>query len=182
MKLAIIGTAGRGDDAAKLTKGHFDAMVLCAANLLFRNQCNAIVSGGAAWADHVAIRLCQEGDSRGWEIISLELRLPGTGVDVSTAIRYHSRFSAVIGRNTWKEVQEVYKLGVPFCRVIQRGSFKDRNMSVANAATHFLAMTFGNGPCVKDGGTKDTVRKMLAQGKTGWHLDLNTMILHPCTA
>lgn len=79
----------------------------------------------------------------------------------------------MIGQPTWKEVMDVKDLH-------KHGGFKDRNTLVANAADVFLAMTFGNKREVRDGGTKDTVIKMLERPSTvtGYHLDLNTCKLY----
>lgn len=171
MKLAIIGTAGRGDDREKLTLAHWFAMVGLAKMFADSQPVKGFVSGGAAWADHVAVALHFDLG------LPLDLYLPGVAEDQRTAFKYHSRFSQVVGRDT---KAELFKASLVFGNsYLERGTFKQRNTRVADNATDFLAMTFGDGPKVKDGGTADTVRKMLDQGKTGWHLDLHDFILHP---
>ena len=65
--IAIVGTAGRKDDAQKLYPEMFTAMVerTREAITLLENdplappgaKLSHAVSGGAAWADHIAVRL-----------------------------------------------------------------------------------------------------------------------------
>ena len=168
-KLAIIGTAGRGSDAEKLTGGHFEMMVRAAYTHCLNYGFRSFVSGGAAWSDHVAVALFK------YCGFKIELHLPGESQDIATAAKYHAAFSQVLGRDTLAEVALAYESNGYSLR---KGTFKQRNTRVANEATHFLAMTFGDGAKVKDGGTKDTVDKMLAMGKTGWHLDLHDFSLY----
>lgn len=173
MKLAIIGTAGRGDDAEKLTPAHWEYMVAMAYAHAMGNRFHCLVSGGAAWADHVAVELVRRTEID----FMLDLHLPRSADAQETAAKYHAKFSRAIGReDTAQEVRDIIKR--PLVNLYVQGGFKDRNTRVAKSATHFLAMTFGDGARVKDGGTKDTVDKMLALGKSGWHLDLHTMTLH----
>lgn len=60
-RVAIIGTAGRNGLAGRLSMEKFSKMVLDADQLIRervgpRKTIN-LVSGGAAWSDHVAVRL-----------------------------------------------------------------------------------------------------------------------------
>ena len=125
---------------------------------------NRLVSGGAAWADHCAVTV-------GLELsIPTHLFLPEYERDQEIVLYYHKAFSREMGRDTASERA--------LCTSQCHGGFKDRNTLVANCANTFIAMTFGDGARVKEGGTADTVRKMLARGISGYHLDLNTMRLH----
>src|SRR5690606_1280513 len=84
--IAIIGTAGRGDDAAKLGPALFAAMVRDAAERVAAFPDPRLVSGGAAWADHVAVKLFLEG-----KVAGLTLHLPAefrNGRFVETGDRY----------------------------------------------------------------------------------------------
>ena len=169
--LAIIGPAGRKEDAVKLTVKHWNAMCKAAIELVESNtRITSFVSGGAAWADHVAVRLASHYEGR----YPLNLWLPAVNQDFQTAQYYHEKFSLVLGRDTWSEI-----FNAPSLTYHSLGSFKDRNTKVAEAADHFLAITFGDGPNVKDGGTLDTVNKMRKRGVPGHHFDLNTFTLHP---
>lgn len=124
-----------------------------------------LVSGGAAWADHVAPRV---GLKLG---LPVSIWLPANERDLEVARYYHRMFSQVLGRDTFSEVSEG--------TTIQKfGGFKDRNSKVAGEADVYLACTFGRGKNVKHGGTADTVRKMEARGVKGFHLDLNELKLY----
>lgn len=170
--LAIIGTAGRGADQERLTEAHWHDMCH-KANLL----CNkleleygplALVSGGAAWADHAAVAAhCWRPADR-----PLTIWFPEHEKDIKTARWYHSLFSETIGRDTWDDFDELV------CTRHYHGGFLDRNVKVAESANYFLAMTFGDKERVKDGGTAHTVRKMQERGIPGWHLDLNTFKMY----
>ena len=171
--LAIIGTAGRQDDAKHLTRRHFEAMLFVAGGLLEQiNESNYsithLVSGGAAYADHVAVRLFLDKKAPG-----LRLFIPAewkdgayydSGIDDfktnpgRTANYYHRKFQSVTGINGLSDIQIAKSYGAElYCC---RGGFHGRNAMVAKS-DFLLAMTFGNGPIVKAGGTEDTVRMYL---------------------
>ena len=162
--LAVIGTAGRQDDAAKLTARHWNAMCRAAIEVCASESVTDLVSGGAAWADHVAPRVALHLG------LPVRLWLPANERDYGIAKWYHSKFSNVLGRDTWDEVLQ--------CSCEAFGGFKDRNTKVAQAAHVFLACTFGHGAEVKDGGTADTVAKLERRGIAGYHFDMNTLTLH----
>lgn len=164
--LAIIGTAGRGEDKNKLTLDHWNIMIAIAEEVAAKEKALDLVSGGAAWADHVAVELHLKQPGR----YPLKLWLPEKESDLIVAQRYHAEFSKVIGRNTWSEILRLE-------RQHYKG-FKERNTKVADMGDVFLAMTFGNGAEVKDGGTKDTVDKMIKNGARGYHYNLNTFKLY----
>lgn len=169
--LAIIGTAGRREDSYKLTKQHWLNMCEEATKLVEKIKPDSLVSGGAAWADHLAVHLAKTLH------IPTKIWFPKEKRDLDVAKYYHANFSRVVGYDTRGEMSAVYKdKGLTFDQI---GTFKDRNTMVALEATVFLACTFGHGSRVKDGGTLDTVNKMVARGLNGYHLDLNSMILYP---
>lgn len=155
--LAIIGTAGRGEDANKLTAHHYQQMILAAKKVIELERVTHLVSGGAAWADFSAHE----------SSLPKKIFLPSLPKDVETAKYYHRKFFEKVPDCTdFDDVQNA--------EIIHGGGFLDRNLLVAAEADIFLAMTFGNGNEVKDGGTKHTVDNMLKQGKFGYHLDLGT--------
>jgi len=158
--LAIIGTAGRGEDLSKLDSRKYDLMLGVCRKVIALEGITDMVSGGAAWADHCAVTLHLE------DGIPLKLWLPAYRRDCEIAGYYHDRFSLKLGRGTLHEV-----LNLPFHSY---KGFKDRNGKVAAEADLFVAMTFGDKKVVKDGGTKDTVDKMFKRGITGYHMDLNS--------
>lgn len=158
--LAVIGTAGRGADGTKLTPFHWTAMVAAAYEVALSEKVTDLVSGGAAWADHVAVAMSGS--------FPVKLYIPEWERDLDIAAFYHRRFSGVIKEDTWSQVHAV-------SNIVNHRGFKDRNTLVARDADVSIAMTFGDGPNVKDGGTADTVRKMACPG---YHFDLNNLSLH----
>lgn len=168
--MAVIGTAGRKLDADRLTNYHWTAMQSAAEKVVELESVTHLVSGGAAWADHVAVELHSKLG------LPLSLYLPAHTKDLEIAAYYHRKFSKKVGNDTWSEV-----LRLPY---VKKGGFKDRNTLVATEADVFLAMTFGNKRAVADGGTKDTVMKMLSRPTPaiGYHLDLNTTKLYKITS
>lgn len=165
--LAIIGTAGRGDDYSKLTDHHYWRMVDAARSIICREHITHLVSGGAAWADNVALEF-------GWPT---KIYLPAEQKSLDTAEYYHKRFRAKVSGaadlNTLlnDNLEELLE-------AVKHGTFLDRNLLVAQDADIFLAMTFGDKNEVKDGGTKHTVNAMLKQGKSGYHLNLSDLKLY----
>lgn len=162
--LAIIGTAGRQEDADRLKVRHWNEMCQAAIKVIEENGVTRLVSGGAAWADHVAVRVAKH--------LGLPIRvwLPANERDYGVAQWYHGKFSKKLGRDTWEEVLQ--------CPCEAFGGFKDRNSKVAEEADLFLACTFGCGWVCKDGGTADTVAKLERRGVSGYHFDLNDLKLH----
>jgi hypothetical protein len=172
--LAIIGTAGRKDDKSKLTKRSFTQMCNRALRLTqwFEQkspQVTGLVSGGAAFADHVAVTLFLNGT-----VPKLTLYLPAswrkgqyhdTGEYLENpggvANHYHRQFSEVIGIDTLAQIQSAQDAGA---ELIEINGFSARNTFVSTADA-LLAMTFGNEHEVKPGGTADTVTKYLRRIK-----------------
>lgn len=166
--LAVIGTAGRKSDGDMLHKSHWVSMVKCVCRVIHMEGVTDLVSGGAAWADHVAVEVSR---TKG---IPAKLYLPSDIEDTRIAEYYHLRFGRVILRDTLADIAS-------HTDKEYGGSFKQRNSLVADAADVFVAMTFGGGSRPKDGGTMDTVSKMMRRGVRGYHLDLYTFKLHECT-
>lgn len=156
--LAIIGTAGRKEDKDRLTGDHHDKMVDIASKLMIHLKLDGpnthLVSGGAAFADHVVVTLGLTG------VVppeNITLYLPShLGPDgyfgenewqektAKTAMYYHSIFSEKIGRNSIQEIQLLKDKGATL-EVIS-GGFKVRNTRVAKHVSpigHLLAFTFG---------------------------------------
>lgn len=189
---AIVGTAGRQDDGKRLTKQHFEAMCIVASELIDQVSENNyvithLVSGGAAWADHVAVKLFLDGKAP-----NLRLFLPcewdnGSFKDNGvkdpksnpggTANYYHKRFQNVTHINSLTQIQLAKTLGAELIPVA-RGFFA-RNALVAKS-DFILAMTFGNENEVKDGGTAHTVKCYLERVRKegifdkSFHYDLSS--------
>lgn len=149
-RVSIIGTAGRREDAHRIDRTLYDAMYAEAAAALSRWQAVEAVSGGAAVADHLAVRAFLQGD-----VADLTLYLPaefGNGAFVpnpavrfnpgATSNRYHKAFSEACGIDSLSEIADAIAAGA---RVEVHEGFHRRNSEVAANCTHMLAFTFGAG-------------------------------------
>lgn len=198
MKLAVIGTAGRGPDGARLNAGYWRSMTTVAQVVACTTGATHLVSGGAAVADHLAVALYLDG-----HVSSLTLHLPAEWVGHGfketssrfdcgrTSNHYHTLFSERTGVRSLIEIQAAIEKGA---RVVSGGGgFKARNTDIAMEADEVLAFTFGEGAVLKDGGTKDTMDKWLARrtkaaeegrldevydGPYAYHFDLSSKTLH----
>jgi len=159
-RIAIIGTAGR-DKTKPMTKALWSWMI---TDVLSRVPARShVVSGGAAWADHLAVYLFLSGHAAR---LTLHLPAPLNGRFIgpynsagSAANYYHDRFSKIIGEDTLSQIEKASDM--PNCD----GSFEPaapgyqamftRNAKVAKADA-MLAYTFGEGDQPLDGGTKNT--------------------------
>lgn len=168
MKLAIIGTAGRGTDGERLSKqGWWILMQSVADAVVVTTRATHLVSGGACYADHLAVQLYLEG-----AVASLDLQLPcewtghgyrevSSGNDAGrTSNWYHSLFSKAHGIDSLREIQLAIEKGAT---VTTGGGFKARNTAIAESADCALAFTFGDRATLKPGGTQDTMSKYLAR-------------------
>ncbi|MBK1669081.1 hypothetical protein CKO28_13665 [Rhodovibrio sodomensis] len=193
-RIAIIGTAGRKDDGARLTRHVWEQMLADARQQLADIQViegadpatTTLVSGGAAYADHLAVKLYREGLAA-----DLELHLPAELSDNGfvedpargrmdagrVANYYHGQFKSRTGVDGLAELRAAAASGA---RVEVTHGFKERNTKVANSADVLLAYTFGGGREItsavpgelayadataaglKDGGTADTFGKSRA--------------------
>jgi hypothetical protein len=170
IRVAIIGTAGRRDDDTRLSSHGFLAM--CNVTRAHIKQIRraqpdtliAAVSGGAAWADHIAVELFLTND-----VDALELHLP-CSYDMKsmrfqdigscslqtnpggTANYYHRKFSKTVNRNSRKEIYQAINKGA---KVHIWDGFHARNQHVAQS-DYMLALTFGRDGVPKPGGTRHT--------------------------
>ena len=142
--LAIIGTAGRRDDATRISRSLYDAAFERVRQAIARHKIDAVVSGGAAFADHLAVRAFNEGlGSR------LTLHLPAKFAggrfagnrDADTANYYHRQFSDACGLPSLTEIGRAIDAGAT---VTVSDGFFVRNKKVADDADILLALTFGS--------------------------------------
>lgn len=160
MTIAIIGTAGR-DKTKPMTLELWKWML---RDVYARVPKGAhVVSGGAAWADHLAVILHL------FNHAELTLHLPAPFYDGrfvetgyksagATANYYHRLFGQVIGRDTLDQIRATFQTAhwvteEPASPGI--GGMFARNAKVAQA-DELIAYTFGEGDVPADGGTKDT--------------------------
>lgn len=164
-KIAIIGTAGR-DKNIPMTRALWEWMVKdIASRIGFGDH---LVSGGAAWADHLAVAMFLGGNAR-----YLTLHLPAPFEDGrysipdnsressgSAANWYHWKFSTAIGRDTLLDIEKAAAMdncdGTFEPAAHGYGAMFNRNKKVAASADLMYAYTFGTGATPADGGTKDT--------------------------
>lgn len=189
----ICGTAGRKDDEKRLSRKHFDAMCLVASGLIDQCEKNnykitTLISGGAAYADFVAVKLFLDK-----KVPNLKVYLPSkwecgrfydSGIRDSfknpggTANYYHKKFQTKTGINSLSQMQIAMHEGAEFIPV-EKG-FYARNYLVAKESDFLLAITFGNERELKPGGSAhcmkcylDRVRKEGIFDKS-FHYDLNS--------
>lgn len=159
--IAVIGTAGR-DKTITMCVEHWNFMANTLAGELKPDD--VLVSGGAAWADHVAVwaylnDLCK----------SLILHLPAVyrdnwyegqyGTSGGAANHYHQVFSKTMGFHSLGHIQAAIDKGAIVTNqptAMGYAAMATRNKLVANDCTHMIAFTFGEGDVPADGGTKIT--------------------------
>lgn len=149
--IAIIGSAGRGTDAGHINADIYDYMYREALNAIREHDIDEAVSGGAAFADHVAVSLFLKG-----EVKSLRLYLPAIfngrayipnpripSNPGKTTNEYHEEFRKSCGVEGLSEIKEAISRGA---KVEVYHGFKRRNLEVATNCTHMIAFTFGEKP------------------------------------
>lgn len=168
--VSIIGSAGRGEDQTKVNRHVYTGMISKAEEIIEKRwkldwSCVTLVSGGAAFADHVAVTLSKK---HGCKLI---LHLPAPFKDgkyLEIARRsdpynsgkvsnfWHRKFSKSCGIDSLKEFQSVIDTGAEI--TVSESGFHDRNNMVAKS-DRMIAFTFKEGDTPKAGGTMDTWKK-----------------------
>ena len=182
--IGIVGTAGRKEDGLKLSASSFIRMVEIAREEAIKHPAATLVSGGSAWADHVAIRLCLELKRRA--AIFIPCPFSGSYADDGsrdfrsnpggTLNYYHRLFSSRCGFDSLGEMQEAVSSGLAVAEAVPGGLF-GRNAKVAEKSETLIAFTFGAGAEPKDGGTRDTWDRhsRLHQSRRRIHIDLELL-------
>lgn len=166
MIMGVIGTAGRGGLHKLFSANRMDKMVAVVKDLATKNKVTGLISGGAAFSDHVAV------------IVALELNLPielalptkynlDTGWFLDSGVRdfktnpggtanyYHRLMEEVTGgKYNSKQIGEAYAKGL--ATLYAYNGFFARNSVVAAKANILVAFTFSDDNNPADGGTKDT--------------------------
>ena len=180
--LGIIGTAGR-DKSKPMTLELWQAMCADFKSRLTGNE--HLVSGGAAWADHLAVHAFLEG----WAP-ALTLYLPAPmgarqfqgphSSAASAANYYHEKFSRVIGADSLAQIRQAFDRGAIISEEPAApgyGAMFARNKKVAQRINAVVAYTFGQGDEPADGGTLDTWRQIESSHKV--HVPLGGLTLSP---
>jgi hypothetical protein len=130
-----------------------------------------LVSGGAAWADHLAVELflnCPEF----FKELQLYLPAPLTAKGIYEGERassgsasnwYHEMFRDATGVDGRQRILDAIAQGARAesePKAAGMGAFFVRNAKVARASNACLAYTWGEGAEPADGGTKDTWRQI----------------------
>lgn len=174
--LAVIGTAGR-DKTQPMDEDLWYAMCDDLRERISPND--HLVSGGAAWADHLAVHAFD----KGW-VKQLTLFLPapmgsagfiGPQRSAANAANfYHRKFSAITRIRSYAQLREVVR--APGVTVYEEpirpgyGAMFARNKKIARLADSVLAYTFGQGEAPADGGTLDTWQQINCADKA--HVNL----------
>lgn len=179
MRISIIGSAGRKEDADKLNLKKYLRMYHTLKEFVFsimnEKQLKAsdieLVSGGSAWSDHLAILLFFEMYKEG---IKLRLHLPCLFIDNEfesntygkTLNELHRQFSQKCEINSLLQIRQAIDLGA---QVYNHNGFFRRNDEIAET-DFMIAFTFGqNEP--KPGGTADTWSKFKSPNKIHFCID-----------
>ena len=186
--IGIIGTAGRKTDATKLDGNSFKR-ICDIAETEIRRICAGnptLISGGSAWADHIAVHLSLKLELPLKLYIPCQLTTNGEAYEDNgerdfhgnpggTLNYYHRLFSQKSGIDSIKEIRTAIQKGLATAYVIKDGLFA-RNTEVARNSDALIALTFGDGENLKDGGTKDTWSKFseMKPSAERVHVDLNT--------
>lgn len=179
--IAVIGTAGR-DASQPKSKALWQAM--CADLRERLTPTDHLISGGAAWSDHLAVHAF----TQGW-VSALTLHLPaplgpqgfvGPNKSAASAANYyHQQFSQVIGQDSYAQILSLvnhpgvtltYEPAAP-----GYGAMFARNKKVAAQSNACVAYTFGdadNQPA--DGGTLNTWNQINSIDKV--HVPLHGLI------
>lgn len=179
-RVAVIGTAGRS--SPHMTRSLWDAM---RDDFKLRiNPDDVLVSGGAAWADHLAVDAFLRSRCAGLELylpapmtaFSLWPRFMGPrGSSGAAANFYHKKFSVACGMESLEQIARAAQRGaVVSFEPVKSGyvGMFQRNTKVAGRCQHCIAYTFGDRDQPDDGGTLDTWKQVSG---TREHVDLNTL-------
>jgi hypothetical protein len=181
MHIGIIGSAGRGDTGAKWNRDVYYAALRKIRELLPPGEYVHLHSGGAAWADHLAVSTFL---AQGVNALTLHLPCPFyvAGQDPpsgwtegpvpgfqdnsernfitnpgGTLNYYHRRFSAVIEGNSLAGISKAVNQGAtlkdePY-RWAKGNRLLARNLGIGANLDMLIAFTWGPGSRPADGGT-----------------------------
>lgn len=200
MWISIVGSAGRREDGPAMSKRLYTNCFKHLRDELLKDipiQDRKLISGGAAWMDHLAVSLYLSDLAA-----SLTLCLPATfcitGEETwgnkhqlpcyddtgevdwrhnpgGTTNYYHKLFSKHMGSNTLEGIAAALAKGAEkrdHYQFLGGSPFHARNMDVG-ATDLLIAFTWGEGSVPKDGGTKHTWDHSNAERKI--HVPLASM-------
>ena len=167
-RVALIGTAGRDKEhATSMTPALWQAMVTDAQGRV--RPTDAVISGGAAWADHLAVRLFLDGHAAALQLhlpapLGADGRFVGPGINAggsaaSAANYYHDLFKRSAGVDGLKDIAQAIARGATVTAEPEGpgyGAMMARNKHVAAGCDNMVAYTWGDADIPADGGTKST--------------------------
>jgi hypothetical protein len=198
--VGIIGTAGRGDDEYLLTDKMFQCMIEEAYRIITREwklqpKQTKLISGESSWADHVAVRLFVQNETKHdmKKFHGLDLYLPCELNNVTKQFQdkkgsthwsanpgkylntLHYRFSRKLKLGTkspLSSIHELFEAKDKGATITVKNGFHMRNDLVALHSQYLIAFTFApkNSNIPKDGGTLYTWNKSKAKHKK--HINL----------
>lgn len=173
--VSVIGTSGR-NTMDKLNAELYEKMITMTKDIIdntFKLDPKNIIliSGGAAWCDHIAVSLFLENYTNNsrlyipceWDFINKMYKRSYTEHDCArTANYYHINFSKIIKRNSLHEIDKAVKNGLILDTSFP--GFKNRNTAVSQS-NYIIAFTFSKGNSPETGGTRDTWNKSKTKNK-----------------
>lgn len=187
LHVGVIGSAGRKEDASKMTKQLYQWMYRDAGYRIVKffeesdHDELHFHSGGAAWADHLVVSLMKSGIG---DAATLHLptrfhtkyaRFSDGNPTGKTANYYHEQFSEKLEQDTLAGL--AHFMLDPRVRAIQYKGFFPRNIGIGEASELLLAYTWGPGKQPKPkSGTLHTWRHSTATTKV--HVPLGRLAEH----
>jgi len=187
--VGIIGTAFRREDKNKLTKEIYEFMYQSVLGIIEELDISYdLVSGGASGADQLAVRLFlnKYGNKLtlhlpcsffvdGWSFWNENIKDFKHPANILNY--YHGLFIKKTGFHSTQEIAQAISLGAGF--TINKG-FLARNERIAQDAMVLIALTFGNGAVLKNGGTAHCMSyfQSLKGNKNTYHINLNDMKIY----
>jgi hypothetical protein len=182
INVAIIGTAGRDKTVSKeMTSELFTKMIKKSKDIIENTfhldpSTVILVSGGAAWSDHIVIKLFMENYiSNGllylpaqWDSNNKKYAEDTSCGKISNY--YHKMFSNKIKTNTLEEIDSCIKNGLMID--VQFPGFFQRNSEIAKS-DYLIAFSWSDLDYPTTGGTADTWKKTKTINKI--HIPLNNL-------
>lgn len=186
ISVGIIGTAGRDKSRRKVMDlAFYRAMYRDARRRVravyeeYEAQSVRLVSGGAAWSDHLAVSLFLKQEAEQLQLhlpavfangrfVGREFRSPGR-----TSNYYHQMFTEAVGHDTLGDIAEALEAGA---EALVTPGFHARNQKVAADAEILIAYTWGAGDEPSDGGTRHTWNCSPLAGEQKIHVPLGTIL------
>lgn len=180
--VAIVGSSGRNEEEKLFTDDKlYHKMVDKAQSVIvneFKLKKFALVSGGAAWSDHVAVSLFL---MEGAPCLELNLHLPckfendqfENSREGIIANELHRVFSKKIGHHSLKEIQEARSKAA--CQLHTHSGFLASNTEIAQSADYLIAFSWSRVDAPTKGGTLDTWNKFGKGEKKRKHISLYSL-------